>query len=74
MHRRRFLVRKGKLAIRVTNFFHASAEYTVIILLPPDWTETLRISEHQLALFYLRNYKYVIIRKERYNSLNSRML
>lgn len=48
MHGRGFLVGERELAIRVADFL-AGTENTIVIPLPPDWTETLRISEYQYA-------------------------
>jgi hypothetical protein len=50
MHRRRFFVGERELAIRVADFLYTGTEYSIIILLPPDWTETLQISEHQYVV------------------------
>lgn len=47
VHGRRFFVGERELAVRVADLLYAGAEYPIVTLLPPDWTETLRISEHQ---------------------------
>lgn len=50
VHRRRFLIGERELAVRVADLFHAGVEHAVVTLLPPNWTETLRISKHQYAI------------------------